>query len=189
MPSRVDPLRLAQSGSKLEGEVETGRMSRLQDYLHADTAPQVWLSASFASDSAGRILLDGRVEARVEMTCQRCLEAVMLEVTGEFTIGVIRSADEEAGLPDDVDPFVMERGPELDLAELAEDEVILALPVIPRHESSEQCGERAAVLAAQEEEQPDVAAQAAASDEEQAAGQKENPFAVLRELKDDKSED
>lgn len=162
-------------------------MQRLRDYLLDDAPILASMTVSFAEDSAGRVLLAGEVDAQVTMTCQRCTEAVTLDVHGEFSLGVIRSPEEEAGLPEDVDALLLDRGPELNLAELAEDEIIIGLPVIPRHADINECGDRATLL--QEEFSAAESDGGAQEDDAAGEGEKENPFALLQKLKDGKSED
>lgn len=93
------------------------------------------------------------------LACQRCLEAIPFELDVDSLLELI-PADAELSqeeLEDDTRDFLSVAG-ELEVAELVEDEVLLALPVAPRHE---RCGLPGAAD----------------------AGERINPFAALTGLK------
>ena len=68
------------------------------------------------------------------MQCQRCLQGVEVAVGVErsflFVHGESQAADRDANSDDDVLPLTRA----LDLVALVEDELLLALPLVPRHE-------------------------------------------------------
>ncbi len=100
-----------------------------------------------------------QVNGVLPLACQRCLEAIHFELDVDSQLELI-SEDSELSqdeLEDDTRDFLPVAG-ELDVAELVEDEILLALPVAPRHE---RCGLPGAA---------DV-------------GERINPFAALAELK------
>ena len=101
------------------------------------------------------------------MTCQRCLAPVdvPLEVDREFRF-VADEATAEA-LDDESEEDLLAMSREFDLRELIEDELLMALPLVPRHE---ECP---------------APVQMASSDEdfEEASAEKPNPFAALAALK------
>ncbi len=72
------------------------------------------------------------------LACQRCLEPIQFNLDIESRLELIpESADlSQEELEDDTRDFLPVAG-ELNVAELVEDEVLLALPVAPRHE---RCG-------------------------------------------------
>ena len=95
----------------------------------------------------------------IPLACQRCLEAIHFQLDVDSLLELI-PADAELSqeeLEDDTRDFLPVAG-ELDVAELVEDEVLLALPVAPRHE---RCGLPGAAD----------------------AGERINPFAALHGLK------
>lgn len=72
--------------------------------------------------------------AAVWLECQRCLQpvAVPLEVRRSFRF--VRGEDAAARLDAETEDDVLELTQTLDLRELVEDELLLALPIVPRHE-------------------------------------------------------
>ncbi|WP_432785320.1 hypothetical protein AAEX37_02188 [Oligella sp. MSHR50489EDL] len=115
----------------------------------------------------GRYLLHFFIEADPVVICQRCMKPFRYALRVESTVEVVRSVHqlEEVGesgevVLDDYEKVVAD--PYLDILELIEDELILALPFMPSHES---CEEGSALL------------------DEYATPVEESPFAVLKNLK------
>jgi uncharacterized protein len=55
------------------------------------------------------------------------------EIISDFALGIVKSYEEEKALPEQYEPAMVQDG-QLALRELIEDELILNLPIIPRHE-------------------------------------------------------
>ena len=115
------------------------------------------------------LAVEGRVSGTLPMTCQRCLETVPVQVEQELRLAVSASGNEDA-LPADFEPWPLIAGP-VSIKQLLEDELLLALPLVPMHERREECGELAEQLSALDQGKDDAA--------------KVNPFAVLETLKKD----
>ena len=169
--TRFDPLRLASQASELSGELESTRMPRLSDVI---TGPStVHWTVRAGRDEARRLVLTGTVRADVESNCQRCMEPVSLPLRSEISLAVVSDEDSARGLPASLDPVFTDDNGEIDLVELLEDELLLAMPAVPLHENIADCGERASIMRVEAPEEFDSA-------------EKENPFAVLKKLKQDK---
>ncbi len=77
--------------------------------------------------------LDGKVEADVECQYQRCLEPVTISISGEFRFGLVQDEADIDKLPAEFEPFLVGEG-EQSLLEVIEDELILSLPLVTRHD-------------------------------------------------------
>jgi uncharacterized protein len=95
------------------------------------------------------------------MTCQRTLKRFAQPIDSTSDVAVVASESEADALPEDLEPKLVPDG-RLRLVELVEDELLLALPLVPRDPASEPVGEA---------EQAD--------DESEASG----PFAALEKLR------
>ena len=116
-------------------------------------APELWLHLA--------------VKARVGRTCQRCLHPVALQVQAKRDFLFAPSEERAAAWDaerDDADVLVLTST--LNLVDLVEDELLLALPLVPRHEAC-----------------PEPLPPSAAADTEPGSEEKPNPFAVLAQLK------
>jgi uncharacterized protein len=74
--------------------------------------------------------LQVRAEAALPLICQRTLEMFAQAVRIDTRLGLIRQEADEGGLPAGYEPLLTSDGV-LRLADVIEDELILALPVIP----------------------------------------------------------
>lgn len=137
LSERIDPAKLAQKRAVLRGDLPFSACERLLEVaLNPDG--RVNLELAFGREN-GLVRVHGWVETTVRMQCQRCLETVDLPVRCEVNLGVVASLDEADRLPEGCEPLMREDDKPLALSDLVEDEIILALPYIPRHPA---CGGR-----------------------------------------------
>lgn len=137
LPDFVDPWHLASLGKEFSGRIELARLPRLAGVLrrssgHAD------FELDFGRDGEKRIHITGRVQAHLVLECQRCLGRMNQVVDIDVNLAVIERQEEAALLPEDVDPVLAEDG-QIGLKDLIEDELLLAIPQVPRHAPA-QCG-------------------------------------------------
>ncbi len=89
-------------------------------------------------DDEGKLYVDLQIQGDLVLQCQRCLEAMVWPCNVQNRLLLLRSGEElpENELENDaVDALEVE--PLTDLLALVEDEVLLALPLVPRHENCE----------------------------------------------------
>jgi uncharacterized protein len=137
LPDRVDCVRLGKEGATLERNYALAELDRLQDRL---AAAQGTVHATFAFV----LLADGHpgaavtVRAAPSLICRRCLQGVAFQLTGRSEIEFARSEDVEPTDPQR-EIYVMQDG-WVSLRELAEEELLLALPGIAAHDAPQECG-------------------------------------------------
>jgi uncharacterized protein len=137
LPQVVDPRRLAELNRALAGRLPLAALPRLATILEdrdagcGDQASAAF-ELRFRRDASGRYLVAGRVDATLRLRCERCMGALDLPVSSGFTLAVVEGLDEAARLPDDYEPLLVDDG-KVDPATLIEDELLLAVPAVPRH--------------------------------------------------------
>ena len=104
----------------------------------------------------------------VPLTCQRCLEAVMTELSVDRWFRFADSEAVAAAEDEDADEDVLEIQRDFDLQALIEDELIMALPLVARHDACPTAVPLADVEAGDDSEPP-------------------HPFAALAALRQNKS--
>jgi uncharacterized protein len=178
MSARVfDPLRLdvqAFSGDagELGGRWPLRQFERLADAVHADTPPSdgdeiFWTARGEQRSARGapaQIWLHLRARASLKLECQRCLQPVDTPLQIDRWIHFVPGEDAAAQLDADSEDDVLALTRALDLQELIEDELLLALPLVPRHPVCPS-----PLLAADEAHEPEP--------------DRANPFAALAALK------
>lgn len=129
----ADPLEFAQRGDRLAGSVEYSALPRLAAGL-AETQGVVTFVVQGSVVGDDRFLVVS-VAAHPRVECQRCLLPFALDLVFDVRFLLVPSGqvipDEELE-EDSFDAIVAERN--LDVLALIEDELLLALPIAPRHE-------------------------------------------------------
>ena len=131
LPQHIDPWRMAAEQRSIEGEFLQSALPRLSAIVEYPQG-MVKLRLSARRDSTDRTLLCGAASTQVVLRCQRCLQPMTVSLIGEFSLAAVRTEQEFEQLPRDLDPLLLEDG-EIALEQLIEDELLLLLPIIPRH--------------------------------------------------------
>jgi len=133
----IDGFEFATAGATQQGILPLGDFPRLRDMLASD-AGEVSYAVEGVLDERGRPALRVAVRATLPLRCQRCLEALPFEVESDETLVLAASQAEIDAEPADAEsPDRLVAAAEMSVRDLIEDELILALPYAPRHESCE----------------------------------------------------
>lgn len=121
----------------LQGVLAVADLGRLHDLL-TDSAGELQFRLEGFRGQRGESMLRVQVTGTLPLTCQRCLEGIPFAVDVDSVLEIVPENAEmsQDELEDDSRDFLPVAG-ELKVAELVEDEVLLALPFAPRHEN---CG-------------------------------------------------
>lgn len=139
----VEPERLAATGRVLEGRLRIGTLDRLTAQLAGPErerlAPEAWYRIACEQDGHGRLLISGEAQVSVPLECQRCLEPVPTTLSATFSRVIVDSEAEADQVPVDLDPLLRDRRL-LDVAALIEEELMVSMPQVARHQQVEDCG-------------------------------------------------
>ena len=134
---RIDPWRLVAENGRWDGTVTFTALPRLTAAVHrAEGVVEVALIAG--TDADGVSFLRGTLHAEVDLLCQRCLASLRWPLAVPVQLGLVRSEAEASRLPDPYEPLLV-TGPWLMLADVVEDELLLALPQVARHADLADC--------------------------------------------------
>jgi uncharacterized protein len=139
-----DPIRFAREAVSLKGEIALVEMDRLRDELAGDQGFVTYrLEGALVG---GRPALRLQIDANPTLVCQVCLTPYVHSLHSEGMIFLARN-DAELERWESNDPLldVIVAEEHMDVRMLVEDELLLSLPVIPRHED-EDCPRRDDVL-------------------------------------------
>lgn len=131
----IDGFEFAAAGGSMRGTWPAGAFPRLRDLLH-DEAGTVEVELHGARDVQGRLCLALRVTGMLRLSCRRCLEAVSVPVHENATLWLARAQEEIDAQPltTEGSDGVVASGA-MAVRDLVEDELLLALPYAPRHDS------------------------------------------------------
>ena len=166
LPIKIDPVRCAVKRLDYVGVVERAQLVRLAESV-IDIQDDVEAELSFGTDAQGLTVMQGNAHTLVKLECQRCGDAFEHRCDVEFIYTPLSAKVEEEELPEAYEPIELDENGEIDLYELLEDELILALPFAPMH-AEHEC-KRGGMQMTWGKIEP--------------ADERPNPFAVLNGLK------
>ena len=174
LPLEVDPFRLAAREEHLQGSIPIKQMKRLLTALSSGDG-DVFIDAVFSVDINQVVLLTGQIKTDTKLICQRCMGEMDLPISLDFQLAFVRSEAEMERLPEGYEVTLIEDTPMM-LSDIIEDEILLALPAIPKH-LDEHCP-------SDNEAQDWNSQQTIETNTE--SSKRENPFDILASLKTDK---
>ena len=147
LPVQIDPFKWADLGFTWKGIVPVRQFVRIANLVEGSLdAYVVHVDCRLSKDDYLKQVawLDASLSTHIPMLCQRCLEAVMVQVDTSVHIALIDDLAKAEQLDDDADFVVL--GEEqlahqiadehsIDLVELLEDELLVSLPITPRHDN------------------------------------------------------
>jgi uncharacterized protein len=126
----IDGLQFARGTLEQRGTVGMERLPRLAK-LHGLTEGLGYHLRGGRADN-GKPCLRLSVQGSIELPCQRCLDPIQVPIAIEAELQLAESLREISEADDEIDRVLASR--QMSVGELVEDEVILALPMVPRHE-------------------------------------------------------
>ncbi len=137
LPDLVDCARLGEEAAEFERVYGLAELPRLRDLL-AETAGTLHARFAFAKAGSGRVRARVVIGAAPRLVCQRCLRGFEMPVSGgsevEFT-----SDDAPQASGAEPEFYFVEAGM-VSLRQLAEEELLLALPMAAACSTPQSCG-------------------------------------------------
>jgi uncharacterized protein len=141
---RLDLAALAHQHASVSGEWPQDQLTRLTDLAMASATPPPGVTWQATGDArpvtAGEpeIWLHLQAKTTVSLCCQRCLGPAAHELVVDRFLRFVTDEAQAEVLDADSDDDVLVLARFTDLAELVEDEFLLALPIVPRHDECPQ---------------------------------------------------
>jgi len=170
MPEHISLDKWADTGFEWSGEVDPNSFERLVAMLSTEhDQSNTQLNAELYRRN-NVLHLAFTLTGDVWLTCQRCLQPVAVDLSDDYNIALLEN-DSQVRLIDEeqdyllLDEIVTEQSPErlLPFKKLVEDEILLKIPMAPKHDDCEMSVEQFGEIPEEEEN--------------------ENPFAALASLK------
>lgn len=169
-PLKLDVAAFAEAGAQIEGEWPLPGLPRLAAGAVAaadvPAQPVAWQAGGEIRKVGGarQVWLHLQAQSTLMLPCQRCLQPVAQDLAVDRWIRFVEGEEQAAELDEESEDDVLALPRSLDLRWLVEDELILELPLVPRHEDCSPPAQAAAEPPPVEEAKP-------------------NPFAALAALK------
>jgi uncharacterized protein len=87
---------------------------------------------------SGFVVADLTLSGAATLACQRCLGAMTESVSSSTRVALITVEAEASGVPEHLEPMLAPGG-RTTIGELVEEELLLALPIVPLHRQQSDC--------------------------------------------------
>lgn len=151
---------------RFEGSVPLAQLPRLVEVL-ADSDGECRYVVEFYRDPLKIDVMHMQLSASLPLICQRSLERFVHQVEIDQRLGLIGEESQEASLPEGMEAVLVDRSGEVSPLGLIEDELLLAVPLVPVSPNASELDPEWTRDEALEEDKP-------------------NPFAALQTLKEHK---
>lgn len=161
MPEHISLDKWADSGFTWAGEHKPSSFERLAAELATEREQnELQISAKlYRQDNV--LHFSFNVAGEVWLTCQRCLQPVAIDLTDTYDIALLED-ESQVGLIDDnedyllLDEVITEQTPEqlLPFKKLIEDEILLKIPLAPKHDDCEMIVDQVGEIPEEEGENP-----------------------------------
>jgi len=143
LPVHLDPVSLAARNREVTGSLPVAAFDRLAAALHSREGV-LEVKLRFGRSDDGRNTLSGHVAGSLQLVCQRCLAPYAMPLDIDLDLVLVESEAEAETLPEEQDALVVGASRSVHTVDMIEDDLILALPLVPR------CGRGSACVAAVE---------------------------------------
>ena len=132
----LDIDRLADGEDDVDFAVPLAELPRLRSQI-ASVEGLVRGRVHFTRES-GFVVADLSMSGAATMACQRCLEALTEPVNNTVRMALITAEADAGRVPEHLEP-VLAAGGRVTIGELVEEELLLALPIVPLHAEASDC--------------------------------------------------
>ncbi|HZJ81524.1 MAG TPA: YceD family protein [Guyparkeria sp.] len=160
---------VCRAGVVESGEVPQAALSRCRDMV-AEGDALAYQVRFFEGQDVHPLAAEVRVEASLVLECARCREMVVTPVSSTSEVRFVFSDDQAEHVETEAEPVILDREGRLQLLDLLEDELLMAVPLMPVHD--QPCAEISA-------DRPYTSGVL----EEVGEEERESPFAALAVLK------
>lgn len=168
IPEFIDLMRAATHGRHFQAAINVASMQRLSELL-VDKKSQIDVDVKLGINKQNRPFIQGRATGQLSLPCQRCMEAITLDIDVSFALILVGPRHQSKQLIDDSEILVVDKVP-ASLIDIIEDELILSFPAVHKHDESE-CS---ALQYMQDKREAQI---------HKIETKKVNPFDVLKDLK------
>ena len=141
-PQRLDLRSLARTAVQIEGSLDPSALPRFADSVLPGAGAEsavVWSARgelrAVKGGGPAQLWLHLQARTQVRLLCQRCLQPLDQNQAVHRSFLFVADEDEASRLDEEIDEDVLVLPRVFDVLQLLEDELILALPIVPRHEA------------------------------------------------------
>ena len=130
LPKLINPIRLAEKHTTLQGTLSLADMSRLKELL-ADTTGEVSVILDFNRDENHNVFIHLKANTALMLQCQRCMENFSFPLSIDILLHPVKD-ETKAFQMKNYETFLM-KDELIALQDMIEDEILLNLPLVAKH--------------------------------------------------------
>ena len=135
LPKQIDPIKFAKQHAQLNGQLSLHDLPRLQEICdQKNNIAEITLE--FNQDTSRIYFISGKIKANLNLICQRCNSVMPYEMNISFLLSPVISEERAKNLPKKYEPVFMQDDL-VSVYDMIEDEILLALPLVQKHEKCE----------------------------------------------------
>jgi len=112
-------------------EFNVGDLPRINE-IARNNSGKIKVNYSFYVENDTIPCIDGEISLNIYLTCQRCLEALPLSLDLNFNLAFVKNENQAEELSKYLEIYLFEDN-ELSLIDLISDEILLSIPMVPKH--------------------------------------------------------
>jgi uncharacterized protein len=132
----LDVDRLSRGETEIDFDVPLAELPRLRSRI-----PGIGGSVRGAARlerRSGFAVAELSLAGKATLQCQRCMQPMELALDSTTQVALIVAEADAAEVPEDLEPVLAREG-RISAGELVEEELLLALPIVPLHEELSEC--------------------------------------------------
>lgn len=141
-PDWIDPDKAAAAGREFSGTVPLSRLARLEGMIADPADAEIGFELVFGHDDQRQVRVEVAVSGAVPLRCQRTLKVFEHPIESRSVVGIVPDDRTAQSLPEDYEPLLCADN-KVEVVRLIEEEMLLALPLVPIDPDSSRIGEEA----------------------------------------------
>ena len=133
LPKVIKLFNFAKKERSLGGVYKISSIPRISE-IARNKEDNVKVDLSFYLENNKTPCIKGIINLNIILDCQRCLEALPIELKVDFKLAFVRHEHQAEGLDSSYELYVTKEGEELLTIDIITDEILLSIPMAPSHD-------------------------------------------------------
>ena len=133
LPKVIKLFSFAKKERSLGGVYKISSLSRISE-IARNKEDNVKVDLSFYLENNKTPCIKGIIDLNIILDCQRCLEALPIELKVDFKLAFVRHEQQAEGLDSSYELYITKEEEELLTIDIITDEILLSIPMAPSHD-------------------------------------------------------
>ena len=133
LPKTIKLFKFARKEASLHGDYKISAMPRISE-IARNTEDRIKVDLSFYLENDKTPCIKGIITANIILDCQRCLDALPVDLKVIFNLAFVRNESQAEELDTSFEVYNIGEEEELDSIDLITDEILLSIPMAPSHD-------------------------------------------------------